>query len=200
MNADHKTPSSNPLTWKKIGLILLVVAIAAYQYYQQENNVANHDAGPAVADASEQSSGGSGNRDRTDTETTAFFTDGPRGSKISPAGLEYTRTGHGEHRTDHVLRHAEDIPDRQGSHGVFAVDSDEEVFALIDEAYELIKQDSNRVDKEPSRGDGKQAYVVDMKRKIGFKGGQSGRRSGNPPLTRIKLVLADNRVITAYPY
>ncbi len=181
-------------------MVLLVVAIAAYQYYQQENNAENRDAGPAVADASEQASGGISTRDRSDSEATAFFSNGARGSKISPAGLEYTRTGHGEHRTDHVLRHAVDIPDRQGSHGVFAVDSDEEVFALIDEAYELIKQDSDRVDKEPSRGDGKQAYVVDMKRKIGFRGGQSGRRSGNPPLTRIKLVLADNRVITAYPY
>lgn len=118
-------------------------------------------------------------------------------NKKSPAGLIYGMGGGGEHRTDHVLRHAEDQPGRP-SHGVFNAQGDN-VFRLIDEAYELVKQKSKQVKSENSRGN--MAHVIDMKRKIGFKGGQSGKRSGNPPLYKIKLILADgNRVITAYPY
>jgi hypothetical protein len=114
----------------------------------------------------------------------------------SPAGLIYT--GGREHRTDHVLRHAKDIPDRQGSHGVFHANGDD-VFRLIDEAYELVKSKSKQVKTTPSSG-GKTEYVIDMKRKIGYKGGQSGKRANHPDLYKVKLILGDNRVITAYPY
>lgn len=116
----------------------------------------------------------------------------------SPEGLVYGMGGGGEHRTDHVLRHAEDQPNRP-SHGVFNAKGDD-VFRLLDEAYTHVKSKSKQLKKaEESRGN--MAYVIDMKRKIGFKGGQSGKRSGNPPLYKVKLIIAGkNRVITAYPY
>lgn len=131
--------------------------------------------------------------------TSPYLADGKNDSKVSPEGLVYTASRSGEHRTEHVLRHAADQPNRAGSHGVFQVESDDDVFRLIDEAYRLIKSNSKQVTKEKTE-DGKTPYVVDMKRVIGFKGGQSGKRAGNPKLKKIKLILAENRVITAYPY
>ncbi|MFK7766628.1 MAG: hypothetical protein AB8B55_05355 [Mariniblastus sp.] len=114
----------------------------------------------------------------------------------SPEGLLYTMGPGGEHRTDHVLRHAEDQPNRP-THGVFTAKGDD-VFRLVDEAYALVKSKSKQVKSESSRGN--MAHIIDMKRKIGFKGGQSGKRKNNPPLYKVKLILSKNRVITAYPY
>ena len=70
---------------------------------------------------------------------------------------------------------------------------------FLDEAYELIKNKSKQVKKSPGRN-GKTEYVVDMKRKVGYLGGQTGGRKNNPPLYKIKLILGDNRVITAFPF
>lgn len=127
-----------------------------------------------------------------------YLKDGRRGTKISPAGLVYTGSRSGEHRTEHVLRHAQDQPNRPGNHGVFDADGDE-VFRLIDEAYALIQKNSRQVSKDPPR-DGKTAYLIDMKRRIGYRGGKSGNRAGKPAAKKMKLILAENRVITAYPY
>lgn len=120
----------------------------------------------------------------------------------SPEGLTYYIGDRGENRLDHVMRHAKDIPNRPGSHGVFMGDKNE-ILSTIDEAYSLVKADSAQVissekdDERPTF----MAYEIDMKRKIGFKGGQTGGRAGNPALTTLKLILnKGNRVITAYPY
>ena len=130
-----------------------------------------------------------------------YLRNGSRGAKISPAGLTYTSSRSGEHRTEHVLRHASDQPNRAGNHGVFDADGDD-VFRLIDEAYGLIKKNSKQVRKDKPRAgeEDKAAYEIDMKRRIGYRGGKSGNRAGKPALKKIKLVLADDRVITAYPY
>jgi hypothetical protein len=133
--------------------------------------------------------------------TQPYLRSGSRGAKVSPAGLTYTSSRSGEHRTEHVLRHANDMPNRPGNHGVFDADGDD-VFRLIDEAYGLIKKNSKQVRKDKPRAgeEYKAAYEVDMRRRIGYRGGKSGNRAGKPPLRKIKLVLADDRVITAYPY
>jgi hypothetical protein len=41
---------------------------------------------------------------------------------------------------------------------------------------------------------------ADLRRRIGFVGGQQGWRQGNPPATHVRLVLEDDRVITAFPF
>jgi hypothetical protein len=38
-----------------------------------------------------------------------------------------------------------------------------------------------------------------MQRKVGYEGGQKGKRKGYPALENVKLILDGNRVITAYP-
>ncbi|MCH5373093.1 MAG: hypothetical protein JJ992_03890 [Planctomycetes bacterium] len=69
---------------------------------------------------------------------------------------------------------------------------------MIDEAYLLVKRRSPQV--QSRREQGRMVYDVDLKRRIGFIGGQEGRRKGNPPATHVRLVLEDDRVITAFPY
>jgi hypothetical protein len=112
----------------------------------------------------------------------------------SKAGLIY---GPGkEHRRDHVLRHARDDLSKP-AHGVF--DDEASVFALVDEAYEKVKKNSRDVKSTKERD--RMAHVVKMGRRIGFKGGRTGKQRGNGPLTKIKIILVEgNKVITAYPY
>ena len=204
------------LDWRKILFVAVLIGIVGYQWYTgQQNQPANNDANAGInenvvdvpdkidldldkGNLSATSDSDKANKNRP-PKSQPFLSAGPNGSKVSPAGLIYTQTRHGEHRTTHVLRHAKDMPNRQGSHGVFENQTNDDVFRLIDEAYELIQAKSKQVKAEPEK-DGKRAFVIDMKRTIGFKGGQSGKRAGHPKLKKIKLILADNRVITAYPY
>ena len=131
-----------------------------------------------------------------------YLKDGQRGKKVSPAGLIYNSSRSGEHRTEHVLRHAHDQPSRSGNHGVFDANGDD-VFRLLDEAYKMIQSNSRQVTKDRPRAgeEYKTAYVINMNRRIGYRGGKSGNRDGKPKLSKIKLVLANgNQVITAYPF
>lgn len=119
-----------------------------------------------------------------------------RGRLLSPAGLIYARGPQGEHRVDHVMRHAEDDPNRP-QHGVFN-GSREEILQLIDEAYQLIQQNSKRVNRQ-SEGD-RTEYTIRFDRPIGYEGGRNGKRNSYPQVNRLRLVLEDGTsVITAYP-
>lgn len=116
----------------------------------------------------------------------------------STAGLKYGRGSQEKHRLLHIMRHAEDQPDRPGKHGVFAGNGErKKVLALIDEAYlQALKGGrSVQVKKEGKRV----VYTVDMGRQIGFVGGQVGKKQGNPPAYKIRLVLEGANVITAFP-
>lgn len=115
----------------------------------------------------------------------------------SPAGLLYTMGPRGEHRIEHVMRHAHDQPNRP-THGVFIGDGDQDtVLKLVDDAYELVKSKSPRAQYESSKGNDK--YDVDMQRKVGFEGGQKGKHSNNRSLNKVRMILDGNRVITAFP-
>ena len=129
-----------------------------------------------------------------------YLSDGPRGDKLSPAGLVYKARSH-EHRTAHVLRHAKDDPGRP-VHGVFDDANADDIFRLIDEAYKMIKSNSRQVSKERSDANKsyRASYTIDMKRRIGYRGGRSGNRDGKPASYKMKLIIDNgNQVITAYP-
>ena len=113
----------------------------------------------------------------------------------SPAGLLYTMGPRGEHRVDHVLRHGRDMPERP-VHSVFDGDRND-ILRVIDEAYSLVKSNSPRARSSNSRGNDE--HTVRMQRKVGYEGGQKGKRKGYPALENVKLILDGNRVITAYP-
>jgi hypothetical protein len=116
---------------------------------------------------------------------------------ISPAGVRYMgEDAEGLSRKDHVLRHAKDIPDRDGPHGVFE-GGEELAFAWIDEAWRKIKTDGIRPESE----NGRDTYTVPMGRKVGFLGGKTGAERKHPPLTKMFLVVREgtSEVITAFP-
>lgn len=110
----------------------------------------------------------------------------------STAGLVYN-----QYRIDHVMEHARDNPDKP-THGIFEVSKQEEVLALIDEAYSIARKKKPPQVAIEDQGD-RTTYTVNMNRKIGRSGGQSGARNGHRALNKLKLVLEDDEVITAYP-
>ncbi len=115
-----------------------------------------------------------------------------RGKFESPSGLVYD-----QYRIDHVMEHSRDNTDKP-SHGVFTATTQDEVLALIDEAFGLTKKRGPPQVITEDEGD-RTAYTVNLNRQIGRAGGQSGARRRNPPLQKIKIVVEEARVITAYP-
>ena len=218
--SDEKSRSRRPLS---IGATLLIAA-AIFLYTQAGPWVANRyglelpglptpqgtaQNGDADRDEVDQPSdlGGESSKDSSkprrdySKKNNASIDDFPPGGlksygnvKVSPAGLRYTK-GYNEHRLDHVMRHAKNALNRP-VHGVF--DGDQaKVIATIDEAYRKAQAGGRGVTRERT-GD-RVALTVDLNRRVGYVGGQKGERNGNPPCTKVKLILEDKNVITAYP-
>jgi len=119
-----------------------------------------------------------------------------RGVKMSSAGLRYGPGSREGHRLEHIKRHASDMPTRP-IHGVFD-GGETRMLTTIDEAYLLIKKKSKRVSSK--RDGGRTVYEVDLGKRIGYIGGQSGKRQGKPACNHVRLVLEGNSVITAFPF
>lgn len=127
---------------------------------------------------------------------TEVLTEVGRDAYRSPAGLRYTRGSRHGHRVAHLLSHCEDDPSRDGQHGVFDVDDAGDAVLLVDEAYEQ----AERGQKTRKKRDGdRTVYTVDLGRRVGYVGGQSGRRRGKPAASHVRLVVEGDRLITAYP-
>jgi len=136
-------------------------------------------------------------------QPTADPTDAPgvlrevgRDAYVSPAGLRYTRGSQHGHRLDHLMSHARDDPDRDGPHGVFDASELEALVLLVDEAY---RQAQSGRDTETEREGDRVVYAVDLGRRVGYVGGRTGARRGNPPAEHVRLVLEGDRLITAFP-
>lgn len=119
-----------------------------------------------------------------------------KGVLQSTAGLVYRRGSVDGHRLDHVLEHARDNQEKP-IHGVF-MGGREEILAVIDEGYQIAQKRGPPTVKKEEEGD-RTVYLVDMKRKIGYLGGQVGDRKNHPPCRLLRLVLEGNEVITAFP-
>lgn len=115
---------------------------------------------------------------------------------LSPAGLIYGPGSQEGHRLKHLQRHLADIPDRPGSHGVFDGQLDD-ALRWIDTAYERGQRGGSGVNVD--REEGRTVYTVNLGQRIGYIGGAEGKRRGNPPARRLRLVLEGNRLITAFP-
>jgi hypothetical protein len=95
------------------------------------------------------------------------------------------------------MEHTRDNAEKP-SHGVFDVTTQDEVLALIDEAFDLTRKRGPPQVVTEEEGD-RTAYTVNLNRKVGHAGGQSGARRRKPPLQKVKIVVEETRVITAYP-
>lgn len=215
------------IDWKRIAGIAIVVLIFGYQYGKPQlerwldrdlpSLTGEDDRGPSHNErsASNSSSNGDAADSRYDAKLPDANSDSATGTSkrsgggqsgeflrsvgrdrlMSPEGLLYTMGPRGEHRVDHVMRHGRDMPDRP-VHSVFEGGRND-ILAVIDEAYALVKADSSQVRSSDSRGN--EAHTIQMRRKIGYEGGQKGKRKGYPVLKSVKLILDGDRVITAYP-
>jgi len=113
----------------------------------------------------------------------------------SPAGLLYTRGSQEGHRLKHLERHVADDPDRPGPHGVFDGGMPG-ALATVDAAYRQALAGSKTTRKDEDR---RTVYTIDLGKRVGFVGGSEGQRRRNPIAKRVRLVLEQDRVITAYP-
>lgn len=226
----HHQRRRTPVKWRKFIWLAIILLAAGYIYGQPtlekwlgidlpdlnggNTVVTEPDSDPGDSETvgadrngnSRRSDSGSNERpswtsaDRSDSGVVRFELEPiGRDRYRSPAGLVYEPGPGGEHRIDHILRHAQDDPSRP-VHSVFDGDRNE-ILALLDEAYGLIQQGSDRVRRErDSERKWREEYTIDMGRTIGYEGGQSGERKGYPKLKRLKLILDnDVEVVTAYP-
>jgi hypothetical protein len=114
----------------------------------------------------------------------------------SPAGLIYKPGSEEGHRLKHIERHLSDMPDRPGSHGVFDGSMVEFLIAIDDtvtRAKQKLKGTSMKED------DGDIAYEAGFDKPIGFLGGETGKRKKNPKVRKMKVIVRDDAVITAFP-
>lgn len=185
-------PSSGSRGSRFAGLTWLVILLLAAWYLVGRPMLVEPGTGPQPAPApSAESSADSAE------PGLGQLTDQGNGLLRSTAGLLYAPGSQEGHRLKHVLRHDNDQPSRPGLHGVFDGDADD-LLAVIDEAYLLVQAGSRQVKSRQERQ--RMVHDVDLRRRIGFVGGREGRRQGNPPATRVRLVLEDDRVITAFPF
>ncbi len=129
-------------------------------------------------------------------ELEKVFRSGGRETYVSAAGLRYTSGSQQGHRLKHLMAHAEDKPNRPGQHGVFDSNDVAEVVALVDEAY--LQAQSGR-DTRTQQEDERIVYEVNLRRRIGYVGGTSGKRKNHPAAKHLRLVIQGDRVITAFP-
>ena len=116
---------------------------------------------------------------------------------MSAGGLRYTPGSTEGHRLKHLERHLKDQPDRPSSHGVFYGDMPQ-VIRWLDDAYARAKAGERGTSRE---NQGKRTvYEASFEKPVGFVGGRTGARKGNPDARRIRLVVEGNRVITAFPF
>ncbi len=119
---------------------------------------------------------------------------------VSPAGLRYTKGSVHGHRLKHLMAHTRDEPNRPGPHGVFDSTDAAEVVKLVDEAFlQALSGKKSRQEIERDRT----VYAVDMGRRIGYVGGETGQRQGHPVARYLQIVVetdeAGPKFITAYP-
>ncbi|MBL8815642.1 MAG: hypothetical protein JNL58_06405 [Planctomyces sp.] len=114
----------------------------------------------------------------------------------STAGLRYKPGSADGHRSDHVMEHAEDQPDKR-VHGVFD-GGRSKVFAIIDEAW--VKAKKGGQDVRTEKQNNRTVFTVRMNRRIGYVGGQDGESQDHPECRSIRIVIeGTSDIITAYP-
>lgn len=152
---------------------------------------------PAAADTAPADSPLSGSGDSADDATPGELTEIRPDVFESTAGLIYGRGSRDGKRLNHILRHAEDDLSKP-VHGVFQGDQTD-ILRWIDLAYLKSKQRSGDVRQREQQG--RIAITVNLRKTIGYVGGEKGARQNHPDCRYLRLILeSDGRtVVTAYP-
>ena len=211
MNSSSKPRSPANREWwtrKRVACFTLVLAVTLYVLVQPKleqwtgidlPDIVERDEPGNANDEGGRGDGWKIENDRaSDSDTDRFQL-----SKIgpdtfqSPAGLVYAMGPKGEHRIQHVMRHCNDEPSRI-VHGVFNAKTRTQVLTVLDHAYVMIQSNSQKVHKQMA-DQGRIEYVIDFPKPVGFVGGKEGAKQGRPSTHRLKMILNDDRVVTAYP-
>jgi hypothetical protein len=163
----------------------------------EKHSSAHHSRGPPSSqhEQAPRSDDGQQYQGQTETLLHGLLQEISKDHYLSPAGLIYGPGSAEGHRLDHLGRHIKDQPNRPGKHGVFDGGM-QGALKTIDDAFKRA-QKNQRTTKTIDRN--RTIYTVDLGKRVGFVGGQDGRRRRNPMARRVRLVLEGKRVITAYP-
>jgi hypothetical protein len=116
----------------------------------------------------------------------------------SAAGLLYGEDQAFGNRVQHVLNHAADLPTRE-THGVFDAGR-RGALSVVDEAWQKVLREGGSVDVVISQQGNRTRYEVNMNRRVGYVGGQTGAAAGHPEARRIAIVVQNLRdIVTAFP-
>ena len=128
---------------------MIIALIIAYQWYAEstQTNTPTVVSRPGVNSTTDFPASGSASA----TLEGRYLRNGQGDNLVSPAGWIYT-PGKSGHRSKPVLRHERDEPEPDDPLGVFDVQGND-VFRLIDEAYELIQDQVNSRSSLNHRGD-----------------------------------------------
>lgn len=219
-NSPVFSPKNQKRLWLQLAVILVVIAVTALKpRFETWLNPVGPDASAppdtSVAEAgppdtevqsSENSSAAATESSGTESSPTTppdsenqplgKLTDIGGNVFESTAGLRYKPGSADGHRTDHVMEHAEDQPDKR-VHGVFD-GGRSKVFAVIDEAWLKAKKGGRDVRTEKQNN--RTVFTVRMNRRVGYVGGQEGETQDHPECRSVRIVVeGTSDVITAYP-
>lgn len=154
-------------------------------------------ANPSGANSSKSKPGSSSNDSKAQPRLGKLtLVRGTRDEFRSTAGLMYVPGSADGHRLKHVLKHAEDNLSKP-VHGVFDGDRDQ-ILEWIDKAYVMGKKGEKGARKESQRD--RTVYTANLNERVGYVGGQKGKRNGNKECRYLRLVLENGaEVVTAYP-
>ncbi|MEM7474495.1 MAG: hypothetical protein AAF483_05825 [Planctomycetota bacterium] len=162
------------------------------------------------SDKQQETKGASSNKPRgpptSETDNASSSTEGLRygllkdvgGNRfVSPGGLIYGPGSQEGHRLKHLERHLDDQPNRSGPHGVFYGDM-AQVIRWLDDTYERASAKAKGTSKKQEQD--RLVLEAPFTKPIGYVGGQTGKRKGNPDAKKIRLVVEGKKVITAFPF
>jgi hypothetical protein len=190
---------AQPWLNKRLGWNLPAIPIADSSSSPSSNSSTSQPSKPSQppADSSLDAEPSTADSNHADSTAESFLQKVGDQTFRSPAGLVYKRGSAEGHRLKHLERHIRDIPDRPGPHGVFKGSMDE-FLRIIDAGYTRAKNKESGTSVKNDNG--RDEIDIRFPSEIGFLGGQEGKRKGNPPLKRLKIILDEDSVITAYPF